>query len=222
MFRCRLCGEMGIVTIGVVSVALLATACKGKNSAAGPSGGNYGAVQIYLIPSPAPVGTTVEATAAAFDQGGHEMTLAGPATWSSNAPTVAQVNPSSAYIIGVATFAQGQAVLSCTVGGTTGKVTLSVISNPVAAIRVTPSSVTLRVGDSNPVLTATLVDANGNPVPNDQFPPGPMQLNTWTTSDSTKAVVNQYGMVRPVAVGVATISASRYGRTGTAIVTVIP
>ncbi len=82
---------------------------------------------------------------------------------------------------------------------------------PVADVRVSPSSLTIAVGGGGS-LAATTLDASGRTLSG--------RALSWLTSDADVATVDSSGQVTGVAEGVATISASSEGRTGSATVTV--
>src|SRR6266516_1171649 len=83
---------------------------------------------------------------------------------------------------------------------------------PVAAVTVTPASVSVLQGQTVQ-LTATPRDANGNPLTG--------RVITWQSSNSAIASVNGSGLVSGVAAGgPVTMTATREGQSGTASVTV--
>lgn len=80
-----------------------------------------------------------------------------------------------------------------------------------SSISVSPSSFTMTPGEDNMLIT--------------NFSPSTTTLktNTWSSSNSSVATVNKYGLVRAIAVGTATITATASdgsGKTGTSTVTV--
>src|SRR5256885_1658148 len=83
---------------------------------------------------------------------------------------------------------------------------------PVAAVTVTPASVSVLQGQTVQ-LTATPRDANGNPLTG--------RVITWQSSNSAIATVNSSGLVSGVAAGgPVTMTATSEGQSGTATVTV--
>src|SRR5213083_80176 len=83
---------------------------------------------------------------------------------------------------------------------------------PVASVTVTPGTASLTVGQTVQ-LTATLRDANGNPLTG--------RVITWQSSNSAIASVNGSGLVSGVAAGgPVTMTATSEGQSGTASVTV--
>src|SRR5438034_2948663 len=83
---------------------------------------------------------------------------------------------------------------------------------PVASVTVTPGTASVTVGQTVQ-LTATLRDANGNPLTG--------RVITWQSSNSAIASVNGSGLVSGVAAGgPVTMTATSEGQSGTASVTV--
>ena len=82
---------------------------------------------------------------------------------------------------------------------------------PVATVTVTPPAATVDAGNTVQ-LTATLKDANGNPLSG--------RVVTWTSDNTTAATVSSSGLVSGVAAGSATITATSEGQSGTAAITV--
>lgn len=81
----------------------------------------------------------------------------------------------------------------------------------VATVTVSPSSGTIQVGGTLQ-LTATPRDQNGNALSG--------RTITWSSSNTSVATVTSSGLVRGIAPGTATITATSEGRTGQATVTV--
>lgn len=85
--------------------------------------------------------------------------------------------------------------------------------NPVASISITPSSDTLILALSVQ-LSAVVRDASGTPLSGHAV--------AWASSDPAVATVSGTGLVVSVGLGVATITATTAGRTGSAALTVAP
>jgi hypothetical protein len=127
--------------------------------------------------------------------------------WASSATGVATVNGS-----GVVTGqGAGTATITATSEGKSGTAAVTVTVVPVATVSVTPSTLSLAVGQTGQ-LTATPRDANGNALSG--------RVITWTTSASGVATVSSGGVVTGVSDGTATITATSEGKSGTAAVTV--
>lgn len=88
-----------------------------------------------------------------------------------------------------------------------------VIQPPVDEIIVTPATDTIDLSNAE-TQQLTVTDSNGEVrTASDE--------TTYTTSDATKATVSTGGLVSPVGVGSATITATFRGKTDTCVVTVI-
>ena len=130
------------------------------------------------------VGQTQQLTATPKDASGNA--LAGRAvTWVSSAPSVATVSSTGL----VTAVAAGGSTISATSEGQTGTTTIAVTMTaaaaPVATVTISPSNVTLTVGE--PVqLTATLRDSSGNTLTG--------RTVTWSGS-SHRATVSATGLV---------------------------
>lgn len=128
--------------------------------------------------------------------------------WDTNAPAVATVGPTG----NVTAHAPGTATITATSEGISGLATLTVLQRPVDSVVVTPASATLAAGDTVR-LSATLRDASG----------GTLQGSvTWSSSAAAIATVDAGGLVRAVAQGAATITASAGGKSGSAAISVGP
>jgi uncharacterized protein YjdB len=168
------------------------------------------AASVTLSPSNAALGVdnTVQLTATAQDAAGN--TLPGKTvTWSSSNSSAATVD-TGGLVRGVAA---GSATISGTSDGVSGSasITVSDTGPAVAAVTVSPSSTALTVG-STVQLTATVKDAAGNTLSD--------KTVAWSSSRSSVATVDATGLVRGVAAGSVTISATSDGVSGTAAATV--
>ena len=148
--------------------------------------------------------TTLGAAARAAD--GTAITRPG-FTWTSSADGVARVD-ANGVVTGVA---PGTAVVTATTDGRSGQATITVQAVPVAAVVVAPATATVAAG-STVTLAATTRDDQGAALAG--------RAVTWTTSAPSVATVDAAGVVRGVAAGTATITATSEGRSGTAAVTV--
>jgi uncharacterized protein YjdB len=111
----------------------------------------------------------------------------------------------------VTAVAQGSAQIHASSGGKTASVSVTVNPVPVASIRLTPSSVSLRISQTTH-FTAQALDAQGNALPNRTF--------TWISGSPTVATVNQLGDVVAVGIGIAAVFAATEGISASATVTV--
>src|SRR5207253_4712818 len=104
----------------------------------------------------------------------------------------------------------GAATITATSEGQSGTASVTVASVPVAAVAVTPPTVTIPQGQTVQ-LTATPQDASGNALGG--------RVITWASGNTAVATVSGSGLVRAVAPGAATITATSEGQSGTASVT---
>jgi PKD repeat protein len=109
--------------------------------------------------------------------------------------------------------AGGPVTITATSEGKSGSAAVTVTPVPVATVAVTPPSSSIQVGGMV-ALTATPRDANGNPLTG--------RTITWLSNASGVASVDGGGLVRGLAAGSATITATSEGKTGTATVSVTP
>ncbi len=113
----------------------------------------------------------------------------------------------------VTAIAPGSAQVAASSNGRSVVVPVTVTARPVALVRVTPGTSTVRVGQST-TLQVQLLDASGGPLSGRPV--------TWTTSAAAVATVGATGTVAGVSAGAATITAASGGVSGTAVVTVQP
>lgn len=190
-----------ITTIAPGSVVITAT-----------SEGQTGVASLIVIPPPVAtitvslsqttvsVGSTPSATAILRDAQGAVLT-GRAVTWTSSAPTVAQVNASGA----ITTFAPGTTTITASSEGKLGVATLTVQLIPVASVTISgPGTV---VPGAQVTLLATLRDGSGAVLNN--------RAVVWNSSDVNLAIVSSSGNVTGMAPGEVTISAISEGRVGT-------
>src|SRR5207249_4013145 len=130
-------------------------------------------------------------------------------TWSSSDPAIATVDAT-----GLATgLAPGSVTITATAAGVVGTATLSV-AQVITSVVVTPASATLdALGLAQP-FSAVAQDANGNVVPGQTF--------AWSASPAGVVAIDPVtGLATAVANGVATISATMAGVSGTAVLSVV-
>jgi hypothetical protein len=143
-------------------------------------------------------------------QGTCQVPMAGTGIGAQRSCTVLGLTSGTAYQFQLVAFRgslSGTAVfgaLSNVIAGTTTAI-------PVATVAVTPVTVSLNAGATQQ-LTATPRDANGNALTG--------RVITWGSSSTSIATVSSAGLVTAVSAGVATITATSEGKSGTAVVTV--
>ena len=147
------------------------------------------------------LGETVQLTAVARDQFGDVMS-GKAATWSTSDPGIATVSTNGL----LQTLAPGSVLVSATIDGVAGSLSLTVVPRTVAAVTVSSPTSTPKEGDSVQ-LTATARDQFGNVIPN--------TTATWSSSDSNVAVVSPTGLVQTLATGTVSVTATINGIAGT-------
>lgn len=155
------------------------------------------------------VGQTTQLIAEARNAAG--TVVVKPATWTSSDVSRATVSPT-----GVVTgIAAGVAFVRATVGGVVAQVPVAIAEVPVSVVLLTPSSTTLLVGQT---ITPT-VSLRG---PNNQTLTN--RFVSWSSSNSTVALVNGLGTITAISSGTSTILATSEGKTAafTVTVTMIP
>jgi alpha-tubulin suppressor-like RCC1 family protein len=151
-------------------------------------------------------GASLGLTGAAFDAG------AGPLpgrvfAWTSSSPAVATVT-SLGVVQGIAA---GTTTITGSSEGQSATATIDVFVPPVATVVVSPATASVGIGDSVQ-LAAALADADGNPIVGRPV--------AFASSNALVASVNDAGLVRGLAPGAVTITATAEGQSGTAAVTV--
>jgi len=111
----------------------------------------------------------------------------------------------------ITAVAQGSAQIQVSSEGKSATVAVTVNPAPIASIRITPSTVSLPVAHRTR-LVAEALDAQGAALVNRTF--------TWSSNAPSVASVDQVGEVTGIGAGVASITASSEGKSGTATVSV--
>jgi len=151
------------------------------------------------------VGQTAQLAAMPRDSAGNALPRRA-VTWASDNAVVATVNSGGL----VTANAGGSATITATSEGQSGSAAVTVTNVPVATVSVTPTSLSLTVGQTGQ-LTATPRDSMGNALPG--------RMVTWVSSNTAAATVNGSGLVTTKAAGSATITATSEGQSGSATVT---
>jgi PKD repeat protein len=107
----------------------------------------------------------------------------------------------------------GPVTITATSEGKTGTSAVTVTPVPVASVAVTPATASIVVG-TTVQLTAIPKDANGNPLTG--------RTVTWQSNAPGVASVDGSGRVQALATGSATITATSEGKSGFAIVSILP
>src|SRR5438552_2689024 len=198
----------GLVTSGAVGTATITATSEGKAGSAAVTVTPVPVASVTVSPATASirVAQTVQLTATPKDSAGG--TLAGrTVTWRSGDTTVATVSPSGL----VTGLAAGSASITATSEGKSRTAGITVTPVPVASVAVAPATASLTVGQTAQ-LTATPKDSAGTALTG--------RTVTWASSNTSMATVSSSGLVKGVAAGTATITATSEGKAGTAAATV--
>ncbi|HUB07996.1 MAG TPA: Ig-like domain-containing protein, partial [Myxococcales bacterium] len=211
-------GTKGQVTAVAAGSAQIAATYQGVTGSSPVTVSGATVQQILISPAGPSVaaGTPVPFTAQALFSDGTSQGVTAQATWTSSAPSIAQVSDSGATIGQASTFAAGTATITATWQGVSGSATLTVTAATLVQIQVTPFAPELYLG--YPVSFA----ATG--LYSDNSTQDLTKLCTWTSSAPAAASVDDgggtKGLVTPEAAGTAVVSAAYQGVTGTDQVTV--
>ncbi len=198
----------GLVTAVATGSATITATSEGKTGTAGVTVTAPPVASVAVSPHSASVVTngTVQLSVTLRDASGNVLT-GRTITWSSSDSATATVNGT-----GLVTGATpGTAEIYATSEGHSDSSTVTVTAPTVASVSVSPTSATLRVGNTSQ-LTATVRDAGGNLLTGHTV--------TWASSATAAATVSASGLVTAVAPGSATITATSDGKSGTSAITV--
>ena len=163
---------------------------------------------LKVVPHAATVssGSKVSLTASALDSQGNS--LSGRAvSWTTSNSNIATISTAGV----VTAFKIGDATLTATSEGVTAASRVHVTTGGVALVTVTPGSIGLVMGATQP-LAVTLSDAAGNALP--------AATMKWSSSNNSIASVSSSGVVTAKRAGSATVYASVNGVSGKAAVAV--
>jgi len=198
----------GTVTALRVGTALIVVAVEGKRDSARITVTPPAVAVVVIAPPTASLqaGTRTQLTASARDR--HDRPLQGRRVeWRSSNPTVATVSPDG-FVTAVRV---GQASITALIESQSASAAVTVGAVPVAAVALTPRSLTLAVGKTVQ-LTPNLRDARGGVLRDRDI--------QWSSSNASVAAVSSTGTVTAASPGSVSITASSEGVTGSATVTV--
>ena len=195
------------MSLAVVAMAAVAgVACNGDE--VGRSDVAVATVEVAPPSASVVLGTTVTLTASVLDAAGHPLPDR-KVIWASADSNFATVSPT-----GVVTGRYiGWVPIAANVEGKAGIAQIQVVPVPVVAVRVSPASRDLTVGQTAQ-LTAEPLDAQGTVLSNRSV--------TWSSNRPNVASVNANGVVAAVSVGSAAITATVEGKSGVAAISVAP
>lgn len=201
----------GLVTGAAPGSATITATSEGKSGTATVTVQVAPVATVAVSPS-APsiaVNATVQLAATLRDASGNVLT-GRTVTWATAAASIATVSGTGL----VTAVTAGQVTITATSEGRIGTAVVTVQApapTPVATVSVSPAAPTV-AANATQQLTATTKDANGAVLTG--------RVVTWQSSATGVATVDGSGLVRGVAVGTATITATSEGKSGTATVTV--
>ena len=205
----RVSGQ-GVVTAVAAGTATIRASSEGQVGVSIVTVVPVPVASVEIAPSSASisVGENVQLTATTRDAAGGVLTDR-PVTWTSSQVDVAIVS-SAGLVVGLKA---GTATIEAVSEGKVGSAVVTVRSVSVASVSVSPSSATLREGESI-TLTATPRDAAGVALSG--------RAISWSSSRTSVATVSGEGVVKAVGTGTATITATSEGKSGSASITVVP
>ena len=153
------------------------------------------------------LGETIQLTTTVRDQSGQVMAGA-VVTWPSGDGSVASVSGTGL----VSALGNGRATITATAGTATGSAEITVVQE-VSTVTVSPAADTLVAPGDTVRLSADAADANGNAVAGATF--------VWQSDYEAVAAVDSAGLVRAIAAGTATITATAGAATRSAEITVV-
>lgn len=199
----------------LLGTALLLGACGGEGTpgSAAPSGPVrpgpvLTSLSVSLSAASVVTGKTVVATVTGSDQNGAPIAT-GPITWATSAPLTASVSSSGL----VTALSPGTTQVSATAAAVTASAPLTVLPAPVSTVIVTLPSVNLTVGDSTQAIAKPL-DESGTALAG--------RSTVWTSSNPAVASISSTGIVRAIAPGSVSISATVEAKVGEVALTVYP
>jgi len=199
----------GLVTALAVGSANITALSEGKSASSVITVNPVPVATVLVSPASATVfsGSTQQLSASTRDANGNVLS-GRTVIWSTDAPDVATVDGSGL----ITALTAGVANISATSEGQVGASTITVMV-PVSSVDMSPTSATILIGGTQQ-LTASPLDVNGNPLSG--------RAIIWSTDAAAVATVNASGLVTGVNVGVANITATSEGKSGSAAVTVNP
>ena len=164
-------------------------------------------VTVTLLPRSATIdtGQTQIFTATPRDSAGAPLSDR-PVTWFSSDSFAARVSPSGVTI----GLRPGITIITATSEGITTGSTLF-ITFPILAVSIEPSTAEIVPGGVTQ-LSASIIDASGDTLPH---------RPTWSSTDPSLATVDSNGLVRALAPGAVTITATSRGVRGSATITIV-
>ena len=202
--------DSGDVTARRAGVVQIAASIEGKSGIADITVTGVPVASVQVQPPNATLKVGESATFSAQPRDSHGAAITGRSvSWSSSNAQVASVNSSGR----VTALSPGGTIISAQSEGQVGLATVTVSVTSVASVRVSPTNLSLKIGESA-ALTAQTLDASNTQLPG--------RTVLWFTSNSSIATVNTSGVVTAVGSGTTTITATSEGKSATAAIVVAP
>ncbi len=199
----------GLVTAVVNGTATItATAGSASGSATVTVAQEVSAVLVTPAADTLVAGDTLRLVAEAADANGHPVGGDG-LEWASSDTLVAVVNDAG-LVTGVGA---GEAAVTATAAGVTGRAVLTVVAPAATAVAVTPDTVALTALGQTVQLAAEVRDQIGRVMEGVPV--------SWSSADTTVAAVDSAGLVTAIGGGATTVAATAGEVPGTAVVTVM-
>ena len=198
----------GLVSaVGNGTATITATAGEASGTAAITVGQAVSAVAVSPAADTLLVGDTLRLSAEATDANGHAVEEAEFA-WESGDAAIAAVDATGL----VTAVGAGEAEITATSSGVTGRAALSVVAPAPTTVAVTPDTVALTALGHSAQFAAEVRDQSGRVMTDAAV--------SWTSGDTAVAVVDSTGSVTAIGNGTATITAVAGEVSGTAAITV--
>jgi uncharacterized protein YjdB len=198
----------GMMTAVSTGSATITATSEGKNgvSTINVTQGAVATVNVTPNPITMSVGQTTQFIAVLKDAVGNVLN-ARVVTWVSSNASAATVSTTGL----VTAVAAGVATITATSEGKNGTASVSISNVAVGTVTVQPQGPSIVQG-AKVQLSATVLDVNGTVVTD--------RVVTWSSSNTTQAVVSSTGIVTGVSPGTVIITATSEGKSGTTTVTV--
>ena len=200
----------GLVTaVANGAATITATAGSASGSATVTVAQEVGAVTVTPASDTVVAGDTLRLAAEAADANGHPVAGA-EVDWASSDTLVAVVDDAG-LVTGVGA---GEAEVTATAAGVTGRAALLVVAPVPTAVEVTPDTVALTALGQTAHLAAEVHDQNGRVMEGVPV--------SWSSADTTVAAVDSVGLVTAIGGGATTVAATAGEVSGEAVVMVMP
>lgn len=200
----------GVITGNSIGVATISASVGGVSADFTIDVQRKGIAEIQIEPMDTTVkvkGTT-QMRAKTFARDGQEL-LDRDVIWSQDDSSIATINQNG-LVTGIAA---GQTTVSATAEGVSSNATITVTERDVASLRILPTSLSLRVNESEN-LTAIALDEDGIELEGKQV--------TWASEDEDIATIDEAGTLSGLSVGQVKISASLGDVSAELLVSVTP